>query len=83
MRILVDGRDSAGLKPGEEFEIELPPDGHTVQARMDWCRSPVLSVSIDVSRTTHVEVEYPFWHGYKHLLYKPHEAIYIREVTVK
>ena len=83
MKIVIDGGEFGGLHIGETLLADVPPGRRNVEARMDWCSSPVLAVDVSTTGTTRIEVEYPYWHGIKHLFYKRHEAIRIREANAR
>lgn len=55
-RILVDGREVARLKAGEELRLELPAGEHRMIAQIDWCTSNLLPFGIRPNETTEIEV---------------------------
>ncbi len=59
MKVLVDGSELASLRPGEEASRDLAPGPHSVQAVMDWARSPVLEISLSEGDVAQVRVAFP------------------------
>lgn len=42
-RILIDGQQAAEIANGQTIRLEVAPGPHTLQARIDWARSGVVS----------------------------------------
>lgn len=59
--MVVDGAEQARLRPNEQVTLELADRPHTVVARMDWARSPALTVEVLDGRAVTVEVSFPYW----------------------
>ena len=55
-RLYIDGRRVGTIKRSEELAFELPAGEHEIVARIDWCRSNFLSVTIREGATTEIEV---------------------------
>lgn len=49
--ILLDGKEVARVANGAETEIDVEPGKHTVQMKIDWCRSLALDVDVDAGKT--------------------------------
>lgn len=45
-RVIVDGQEVARIANGAEVTIPLAPGGHVVHLRVDWCRSPLLRITV-------------------------------------
>jgi hypothetical protein len=54
--IFVDGALAGTMKAGEELALNIPTGEHQVVARIDWCGSNVLNVTVRPDETTEVEV---------------------------
>jgi hypothetical protein len=54
--IKIDGKRAGKLRRGETAKYPVPPGPHTVQARIDWTGSPVLSVDVSPDAPTRVVV---------------------------
>ena len=39
-RVVLDGRDLAFVRTGEEISLSIPPGRHALVLRIDWCGSP-------------------------------------------
>ncbi len=50
--IIVDDKKEANVKNAETKILELPPGQHTVLAKLDWCKSKVVTVNIKAGETT-------------------------------
>jgi hypothetical protein len=44
-RIVVDGREVGGVRRKGEIRVPLEPGVHTVEAKVDWCGSPPVTVA--------------------------------------
>ncbi|PRC92909.1 hypothetical protein [Solimicrobium silvestre] len=44
--ILVDGKELGRVGNGSEIEIQIKPGTHTVQLKIDWCRSPKITITV-------------------------------------
>jgi hypothetical protein len=53
--IQVDNETVARLRPNRTETVALGPGPHVVQARMDWCSSPPVTINAD----GHIGVAYP------------------------
>jgi hypothetical protein len=49
--VLVDGKVVAHVSNGAETEFDVEPGKHTVQMKIDWCRSLALDVDVDSGKT--------------------------------
>ena len=54
-RILVDGVERAKLKAGSTVDIPVEAGNHAVTAKVDWCGSPTVNVTIHSGSTTTME----------------------------
>lgn len=54
-KILVDGRVVGGIREGTEKTFEVAPGKHVVQAKIDWCKSPLLGVVVEPDATVNLE----------------------------
>ena len=54
-RILVDGQERGKVSRGESLELAVEPGAHVVQARIDWCRSPILEVNLTAGERADIE----------------------------
>jgi hypothetical protein len=45
-KLLVDGEERGTIKQGEGVEVEVQPGAHRVQMKIDWARSPELTVDL-------------------------------------
>jgi hypothetical protein len=55
-RVFANGEPLATIARGEELRLELPAGDYTLAARIDWCGSNRLGVTIRPGATTEVEV---------------------------
>jgi hypothetical protein len=78
-RLLIDGKEVARLKPEESFRTELGPGQHECEARLDFTRSPKVTVSGD--STTHLELEPRFGMRDPRILLHPHRYLDLREAS--
>ena len=46
VRIVIDGKRVGSVKNGGSADLHVPPGDHSVQVRMDWCKSPVVNVAV-------------------------------------
>ncbi|MFD6420687.1 hypothetical protein [Streptomyces sp. NPDC060198] len=44
--VYVDGKRVGSVRPGEVCSVPTPAGTHTVQVKISWCSSPVLSVEV-------------------------------------
>ncbi len=44
--IVIDGKSIGEIKDGSEVEVPVSPGIHTIQLRIDWCKSPELEVHV-------------------------------------
>lgn len=49
--ILLNGKEVARVSNGAEAEFDVEPGKHTVQMKIDWCRSLALDVNVDAEKT--------------------------------
>lgn len=77
-RILIDGEEVAGLKPSESWTAELEPGPHECEARLDFTRSPKVTVAGDEATRFELEPRY----GMRDLRIPthPHRYLDLREV---
>ena len=54
-RILVDGQERGKVSRGESVVLDVEPGAHEVQARIDWCRSPVFQLELAAGEQAHLE----------------------------
>jgi hypothetical protein len=50
-RVLIDGEEVGRVKQGQRLEFAVRAGLHTVELRIDWCRSPVRTLSIGEGET--------------------------------
>lgn len=48
-RILIDGQQAAEIANGQTIRLNVPPGPHTLQARIDWARTGVVSFNGEAS----------------------------------
>lgn len=80
IKVTVDGRVVAALKPRETATVELAPGAHVLTASMDWARSPQLHFEIAPGGAVSVQVSLPFASVFKSF-YKPNGALSVRLKT--
>jgi hypothetical protein len=44
--VLLDGKEIAAVSNGSEVAFDTEPGKHTVQMKIDWCRSPEFEVDV-------------------------------------
>jgi hypothetical protein len=49
--IFADGQKVGQLKNGESRAFELSPGEHQIFAKIDWCKTPLLAVSVKAGET--------------------------------
>ncbi len=54
-RILVDGQEMVRLNDGQSVELPVISGRHTIVAKIDWCSSPTLNVTIRDGETVNFE----------------------------
>ncbi|RBY85114.1 hypothetical protein [Blastococcus sp. TF02A-26] len=60
LRVLVDDREVAALRQGESAAVPLPAGTYTVRGRMDWTRTPPLTIEVADDDEVSVDVALPF-----------------------
>jgi hypothetical protein len=55
-RIFVDGAPAGTIKSGDELTLDLTVGEHVIQARIDWCRSNALKLSVRSGTPIELEV---------------------------
>lgn len=79
MKVLVDGKVVARLRPGAATQVlVLPDEDLRVQARMDWCRSEEIVVPSPIQDGVTVEVAFRLSSFFK-IWYAPRSAIDIQQ----
>lgn len=66
-KILIDGQNAGALATDETKQFPISPGTHTITARIDWCGSPDLTLSISGDETKNLEVSgftYSKWSGW-------------------
>jgi hypothetical protein len=53
--IVVDGVQLASVANGAEARLTLKPGRHTVQIKIDWCSSPLLTVDLEAGASQMLE----------------------------
>ncbi|GAB3189781.1 hypothetical protein FHX75_111487 [Micromonospora palomenae] len=79
IRVTVDGRRVAGLRPGRSASLTVESGQHVVQASLDWTRSEALTVRVGDGETVALEVSCPvraYWQTWA----APSRALDIRRV---
>jgi len=56
IKILVDGKEIGTIADGETEEFTTSEGQHTIQAKIDWCGSPELLISLNPNDTKILEV---------------------------
>ena len=59
LTIEVDGQPAVRLSHGAEAAIDVAAGRHSIMARMDWARSPLLEVDCEATDTIRIEVGVP------------------------
>ena len=54
-RILVDGVDRAQISAGQTIEIPVTAGEHSVVAKIDWCGSPTMKLTVDSDSVVSLE----------------------------
>lgn len=54
--MLVDGQTVGALKAGETLEVRVAPGQHRIEARIDWCRSRPLDLTLSDGQRVTLEV---------------------------
>lgn len=54
-KVFVDNTEVAKIKAGETIEITVPEGSCSVVAKIDWCRSPVLTCDFQAGKATVLE----------------------------
>lgn len=55
LKIKIDTDLVVNLKSGETKTIEIPAGSHSIQASMDWCKSPILQLVIEEEETKKIK----------------------------
>lgn len=77
MAILVDGRKVASVLTGDRVVLDVSAASHQVSARMDWARSPDLTVQVSDDAVAEIAVSFPLMSGVLNLALRPRRAILI------
>ena len=80
-RVRIDGQEVGRIRPGQRVEFPLQSESHTVELRIDWCRSPIKTVSISDGDTVKL-VCHPAggaWAGPWHALFHREQYIALEE----
>ena len=59
--ILIDGKDSGSLGVNNQQEFELNPGTHTVQAKVDWCSTPLHTFTLEEGQNYQLKVSSENW----------------------
>ena len=54
--ILIDGKEIGKIANGESKDFEMLPGHHIINAKIDWCSSPELSIVTDYNETKNLKV---------------------------
>ena len=54
--ILIDDTKAGKIKDGETVTHSLSPGSHTVQARIDWCRTKPVEITVEPGQEIHFKV---------------------------
>jgi hypothetical protein len=78
LRVEVDGREVAALRPRTTVDVPLPAGTHTAVARLDWSSSEPLEFTVDDDGEVPVEVAVPVssWDS----VLRPRSALRIRRL---
>lgn len=71
----------ARLRPGQAETVRVRPGPHSIQARMDWTSSSLLSVELPKNGKIRVEVSLP-WSAFWRTFLTPRRALVARIVQV-
>jgi hypothetical protein len=82
-KILLDSKPVGAVADGETAEFSLDPGVHEVTAKIDWCRSPPVTISVEPGHVVELEVgcnQSP-WGGLGlvlSILFNPSDYLYLR-----
>ncbi|WP_028047715.1 hypothetical protein [Cellulomonas sp. URHE0023] len=76
VRIRVDGAYVGGLRPTQSLVVPVGPGLHEVRARLDWARSPVLTIDTSAGGAHRLVVSFP-WSAFWRMLWAPGSALTI------
>ncbi|MDZ4836823.1 MAG: hypothetical protein SGJ27_23830 [Candidatus Melainabacteria bacterium] len=51
IKIFLDGVEVHGIKDGESKILEVAPGAHTLHAKIDWCKTPEVSIQTVAGET--------------------------------
>ncbi|MCW2541892.1 MAG: hypothetical protein JWN95_3617 [Frankiales bacterium] len=71
IEVTVDGQVAMALKPGKSGEVKLAPGEHTVQATMDWLKSPALTVTVVKGQDIEMITRLPWRVFFRYLIRRP------------
>jgi hypothetical protein len=54
-KVVIDGQVAGALRQGNTISIPVEPGSHEVWIRIDWCRSPAVSLRLDPGKTARLE----------------------------
>ncbi|HEY2747856.1 MAG TPA: hypothetical protein VGL86_24710 [Polyangia bacterium] len=82
-KILVDGKPVGAVAHGKVAEFPVEPGFHEVAAKIDWCQTPAITVSVERGGTVELEVgcNRTSWHSLGLLwavLVRPQTYLYLR-----
>src|SRR6478609_7965846 len=49
--IYIDGKKVGNIANGETKEFEITNGQHSIEAKIDWCRSPIVNFSIETAQS--------------------------------
>ena len=62
MRVFIDGVETKKLPPFARRKLySLPPGKYDIYIKMDWCRSPVTTVEVQLGQVVHFKCLNRFW----------------------
>jgi hypothetical protein len=79
-KVLIDGNEVGDISEGAEKTFETPPGNHTVQLKIDWCKSPILNISLVAGQITNMQCganSNPFL-GFLYVTFWRHKYIWLK-----
>jgi hypothetical protein len=72
-KVVIDGQKVGGVGHGQQESFEVVPGTHEVFLKLDWCRSPKLTVEVAGGQRAKVTCEAGgnFWMTFFDVIFKP------------
>jgi hypothetical protein len=76
-KVIIDGQRVGGVGHGQQESFEVVPGTHEVFLKLDWCRSPKLTVDVAGGQRAKVTCEAGgnFWMTFFDVLFRPTKYI--------